>query len=194
MGLGSDQSPLVVGTRVSKNEPKTTKNNHMPTASQITQFQRGDGGRPVGKCNGIRKMGKMSGIQDQPSSQRSSHRPRESVSGGAENKRSMRMETGLAETRATIIISQPTRFPRWRATISAPNTAKTMGMAIPQPSASTRSNRFGRTLRWVAQDTNWAAAPITARPQSAQANRRMEREEVIASDLAKWLCGDYDNT
>ncbi len=84
--------------------------------------------------------------------------------------------------------------PRWRATISAPNTAKTMGMAIPQPSASTKSNRLGRVLRWVAQDTNWTAAPITARPQSAQGSQRMEREEVIASDLVKWLCAGYDNT
>ena len=123
---------------VSMKATNIANTHHMPMASQFTQFQRGDGGRPVGKWRGIRKMGKITGIHDQPSSQMRSQEPSVKVVGGADWLPRM-LVTGLTAASAISIISQPTRLPGWRMMIRAARVENITGIANPQPSASTQS-------------------------------------------------------
>jgi hypothetical protein len=94
------------------------------------------------------------------------------AAGGPES-RSRRKPAGLLITRATIIISQPTRLPGWRAMIRAASTENTTGTARPQPRTWTASTRVGGPARWIIQRINRTIASTTAMALNAQARMRL---------------------
>ena len=146
------------------------KNNHMPRASRFTQCQRREGGRPLGKWSGIRKIGKMTGIHDQLSNQRSSQRPGVSTPGG-EGSRCRIGPTGLTVASAISIISQPTRLKGWRMMIRAASVENTTGIANPHPSAWTQSKSEMGDFCCSSHSTSCTSAPSVHSAASAQARR-----------------------
>jgi hypothetical protein len=145
------------------------KKSHMPNANQLTQRHLGVGGRPVGKCSGIRKTGKKTAIHDQELIHIASHRPGVmTVRGIAKS-----VSSGTAVIKAGSIKSQPTRLRGWWAIISAAGTEKRTGAAQFQPIILTNSWKVGRPFWFDSQIIIFTEAVTMQKAANSQANNML---------------------